>query len=517
MVPAAFVAVERIPLTANGKLDRRALPAVERTALRHDREYVSPRTETERVLAGVWSQVLGVPTVGARDTFFGLGGDSLLTLQVIATARQAGLSIPVRMLYQYESLEELAAAIDARSDSARATGGATPAPPEQPLPRGPLPRQAVPRQAVPREAVRRPAPWEARVREAMAEHHVPGVSLAVIRDGEFVSARGYGILATGEPDPVTPDTVFRVASISKHVTALGALQLAAQGRLDLDEDVNSYLRLWRLPVSEHGGAVTVRHLLANVAGLTRYARVSYRPGEQLPALLDVLHGRPPARTRAVRREVPPGTAVRLGVNNYFVLQQVMHDLVGVPFAEMMRGLVFTPLGLTGTSYDPEFPRACGGPVARGHDQDGGPVADELLIPPEYAAAGLWSTASDLARIAMEIRRARLGQPAMLLTPSLAKQMLQPHPGSSYGLSTLVDDTGRELEFGHAGEITGYRAVTMMRINSGGGVVVLTNGESGKQVIKAVESAVGGESNYVSAAGADQDPVPAIHRPGHRRS
>jgi CubicO group peptidase (beta-lactamase class C family) len=477
MVPAAFVPLERIPLTANGKLDRRALPAVDRTALRHDREYVAPRTGTERLLAGVWSQVLGVPTVGARDTFFGLGGDSLLTLQVIATARRAGLSIPVRMLYQYESLAELATAVDAMGDAARAAGADTPA----------RPARAVPREAVPREAV----PWEARVREAMAAYHVPGVSIAVIRDGEFVSARGYGILAAGEPDRVTPDTVFRVASISKHVTALGALELAAQGRLELDEDVNSYLRSWRLPVGEDGGPVTVRHLLGNVAGLTRYGRVPYRPDESLPALLDLLHGRPPARTPAVRAEEPPGITVRPGVNNYFVLQQVMRDLVDEPFAEMMRALVLTPLGLTGTSFDPEFPRVCGRPVARGHDQDGAPVADELLIPPEYAAAGLWSTAFDLARIAMEIRHARLGQHATLLTPTLAEQMLRPHPGTSYGLSTLVDDTGPDLEFGHAGEITGYRAVTMMRIRSGSGVVVLTNGDSGKEVVKAVEAAVGG--------------------------
>jgi CubicO group peptidase (beta-lactamase class C family) len=329
----------------------------------------------------------------------------------------------------------------------------------------------------------------------MVAHHVPGASVVVIRHGEIASMAGYGVLVAGGPEPVTPDTLFRVASISKHVAALGALRLAAQGRLDLDKDVNHYLRSWQLPDGGHAAAVTVRQLLGNVAGLSQYSRPDYRPGDPLPSTLDVLAGRPPARTPAVRVEVAPGTSFRSGPSNYFVLQQIMCDLTGESFSDLLRELVFTPLELAGTSFDPDFPHTSGRPVARGHDTAGAPVADALLVPAEYAVAGLWSTAPDLARIAREIRRARSGASSKILTQSLATQMTQPPSGASYALSTLVDDTGPDLEFGHAGEITGYRAMTIMQVRGGSGVVVLTNGESGKEVIKSVMLAVGREDPH----------------------
>jgi len=470
MVPVAFVALGRIPLTTNGKLDRRALPLVDRTAVRPGREFLAPRTPTEESLADIWSRLLGVDQVGVWDTFFGLGGDSIMILEVVAAGRQAGLSIPLRLLYQDGSLAEVAAAVAVAAQA-------------QPPP--------APRTRPRTEAL--PTPLA-----AMADHHVPGVSMAVIQDGELVSVRGFGVCRARGLDPVTPDTLFRVASISKHVAAVGALRLVADGRIALDEDVNAYLATWRVPAGPHPAPVTVRHLLQNVSGLTGYTRFGrYEPGDPLPTTLDVLYGRPPARTPPVRVEFMPGTVWRRSASHYFVLQQLMCDITGVPFPELMAELVFGPLGMAGSSFDPAFPEVSGRPVAGGHDAYGVPVRDETLTTPEHIVAGLWSTAPDLAAVALEIRKAYVGDRPTLLTQSLAAQMLKSYPGAYYGLSTLVDDTAEELSFGHAGEIGGYQAMTMTGVRGGTGLVVLTNGDSGNEVVKSVMAAFGRDDERYS--------------------
>ncbi|WP_199442872.1 non-ribosomal peptide synthetase [Umezawaea beigongshangensis] len=104
MVPAAFVALERMPLTANGKIDRRALPVPEPAR----RPYAAPTTATETALAGIWAEVLGVPSIGVHDNFFELGGDSVLSLRVVALARRAGLRLSTRDVFHRQTVAELA-------------------------------------------------------------------------------------------------------------------------------------------------------------------------------------------------------------------------------------------------------------------------------------------------------------------------------------------------------------------------------------------------------------------------
>ena len=130
MIPAVFVPLEKLPLNANGKLDQRALPE---PGARAETRYVAPRTDVETTLAGVWSAVLGVERVGVEDNFFGLGGDSILSIQVVARARQAGLTLSSKDLFRHQTIAALARVVT--------TGGpAAPAPeePAGPAPLGPI-------------------------------------------------------------------------------------------------------------------------------------------------------------------------------------------------------------------------------------------------------------------------------------------------------------------------------------------------------------------------------------------
>ncbi|MCJ1678509.1 beta-lactamase family protein [Streptomyces sp. APSN-46.1] len=325
----------------------------------------------------------------------------------------------------------------------------------------------------------------------MAEHHVPGVSVAVLHDGEITALHGVGVLASGEPAPVTPDTLFQVGSISKHVTALATLRLVADGTIDLDADIEKYLTSWHLDEDPAApGPVTPRHLLGHRAGLARHRSVGFRPGEPVPTLLDLLEGGSLVNTPRVRRELVPGSVFRKSSTHYWVLQQVLEDVTGESFETLMRRLVLDPLGMTGSSFDQAFPLTSGRPVALGHDSRGSALAGGWRERAHLAAAGLWTTAGDVAQVTRELRRSLLGHPGAMLPRELAEELLQSRPGDFYGLGTIVDDTGSDREFGHGGEPTGYWNMAMSRLGGGSGFVALTNADSGKAVAKFLTEVMG---------------------------
>jgi non-ribosomal peptide synthase protein (TIGR01720 family) len=133
LVPSAFVPLEKVPTTPNGKVDRQALPAPDPAALRTT-QYVAPRTGTEELLAGIWAEVLGLDRVGAADNFFELGGDSILSIQVVHRARQAGLAVRSKDLFTHQTVAELAAVAttaEAGADDREAVVGDVPLTPIQ--------------------------------------------------------------------------------------------------------------------------------------------------------------------------------------------------------------------------------------------------------------------------------------------------------------------------------------------------------------------------------------------------
>ncbi|KOX05327.1 hypothetical protein ADL04_06535, partial [Streptomyces sp. NRRL B-3648] len=449
MVPSAFVTLDALPLTANGKLDRHRLPAPDDTAYGR-RGTEAPHTPTEQWLAGVWAEVLDVERVGRTDRFFALGGHSLLVFKVLAAARRAGYPLSLLTLYRDDSLRAVAAAVD----TARAA-----APDE----REPAARAGT-------AAAGTAGPGSP---GSLLAAHVPGVSLAVIAGGELVDVRAEGVLSADGGGEVTAHTPFQAGSVSKLVTALGTLRLVDEGVLDLDRDVDAYLTGWRLP---DGTGVTLRRLLAHLAGLTPTPSTGQRRGEALVPLPELL--------APVRTELPPGTVFRKANVHYSVIQQVLADVTGESLEALMRRLVFEPLAMTGSSFDQTCPERGAHPVARGHDADGRPVDGGWRQWPDTAAAGLWTTAADLAKLLLEIRRSRLGRPLALLRPGTAEQLLTPqHPHSGYGLGAVVDDLGTDVQFGHGGAGDGYHALAMCRIGQGSGFVVLTNGDAGAEIAR----------------------------------
>ncbi|MEU6895245.1 serine hydrolase, partial [Streptomyces sp. NPDC046557] len=349
-------------------------------------------------------------------------------------------------------------------------------------PEGPLGPEAS-RRPVRRSRRSESGPSRSSLLEVMATHGIPGAQLAVIRDGVVTTVEGYGHTGSQQRDPVNPDTLFAAGSLSKHVTTFGVLRLVGDGRLDLDEDINRYLTSWRVP-GDPDVPVTPRLLLSNLAGLAPYMPPrDFHRGEAVPTVLDLLDGRPPARTPAVRREHLPGEVFRQNPYNYCILQQALVDMFERPFSAVMQDLVFDPLGMTDSSFDPVFPASSGRPFAHAHDASGEPVEGGYHVYPEAAAGGLWSTAGDLGKLAVQLRHCYLGHSDALVSEPLARQMLTPQSGRPYGWSTVIDNTGADLEFGHGGQAFGYQAMSGLRIHSGDGAVVLTNATTGRELVK----------------------------------
>lgn len=316
--------------------------------------------------------------------------------------------------------------------------------------------------------------------DRMASLHVPGVSIAVIHDGKLEWARGFGVSKIGGPT-VTPNTLFEAASISKSVTALAALHLVQTGKIDLDTDVNRYLRAWKIPANEFTDqkAVTLRELLSHTAGVTVHGFLGYASDAPVPNLQQILDGLPPANSPAIRVNVVPGTIWRYSGGGYVVVQKIIEDVTSKPFAEVMNSVVLTPLGMMHSSYAQPFPKNKLSALAAPYDADGNPVKGGPRIHPEMAPGGLWTTPSDLARFALEIQLALQGQSRRVLSTSLTRKMLAPGL-RNWGLGVGIGGDPRKPYFQNGGASPGYRC-QLVSYETGDGAVIMTNGDNGGQL------------------------------------
>jgi CubicO group peptidase (beta-lactamase class C family) len=317
----------------------------------------------------------------------------------------------------------------------------------------------------------------------MMHYHVPGVSIAVIAGGRIEWARAYGVAEAGGTRVVDTTTLFQAASISKVVTTTAALRLVERHRLDLDRDVNERLTGWKVPESPYTREqkVTLRRILTHTSGLTVSGFLGYEPGQPLPTLIQVLNGAPPANSPPIRTDTVPGSIQRYSGGGFTVAQLAVSEAYGQPFDRALEDLVLRPAGMVHSTFVQPLPAALEAGAASGHGVDGSVITGRWRVHPEQAAAGLWSTPSDLARLAIALQRAAAGENAGLLSPELAREMLSPQVGPS-GLGFVVMGDGDQRIFRHSGSNVGFRARMVAFVNGGRGAVVMTNGDGGAELI-----------------------------------
>jgi len=322
---------------------------------------------------------------------------------------------------------------------------------------------------------------------------IPGVSVAVIDNFKISWAKGYGVTEAGTSNPVTPRTLFQAGSVSKPVAAAGALALVQQGKLSLDENVNHRLTSWQVPENDftQQQKVTLRRLLSHSAGLTVHGFPGYAVDEPVPTLIQVLDGEEPANTEPVRVELVPGTQWSYSGGGTSVAQQLMIDVTGKSFPQLMREMVFDKVGMDDSSYEQPLPPERSRGAASGTFWNGEVVPGKWHIYPEMAAAGLWTTPSDLAKFAIDIALSKEGGSNRVLSETMAREMLttqiEPLSRSSLGneqypdrmgLGFFLGDSTRPYLFGHIGDDAGFQAMLMMDSHSGQGMVFMANSEFG---------------------------------------
>lgn len=325
----------------------------------------------------------------------------------------------------------------------------------------------------------------ARLNALMLEHQTPAVSVAVIRDGLVDWARTYGVAAS-------TGTLFQAASISKPVAAMAALHMAQFGNFGLDEDVNEKLVSWKVPENEFTAKkkVTVRGILSHTAGLSVDGFPGYGENDIVPTLRQVLDGEKPANTPAIRVEVEPGTAHRYSGGGYTVLQLLLMERFQRPFPELMQRIVLSRLAMHNSTFSQPLPPERARRTAVGFHENGRSYTGGWHTYPEMAAAGLWTTPTDLALFAIAVARAVMGESNKIVERGMAEAMIVPHIGR-HGLGFI----GGQGWFWHSGANAGYRAKLICRADGSHGAVIMTNSDRGMHLIDPLLAAIAQESNW----------------------
>lgn len=339
------------------------------------------------------------------------------------------------------------------------------------------------------------------LQQRMAEHRVPGVAVAVIRDGRLAHACGYGLRTAGvSTQVVDADTLFSVGSVSKVIAAAATLRDVAAGRLALDHSVNDYLTSWKIPTSDGFDPATVnlRMLMSHTAGMTVWGFADYQPGEPLPTLRQTLDGASPAKNAPIRLEATPGSRMRYSGGGVTVEQQVLQDVHRSDFETIARRLVFAPIGMSRSTFTNPLPANTAN-VAHAHDKDGNPVA----LPtgwetfPEQAASGLWTNAHELGSFVAALLSAHAGRGTFLPQPLMVQMLTEVAP-SQHGLGPRLEGEGLTRVFHHGGSNDSYRAWMEGYPASGDGFVILTNAANGgalaAEIRNALTDAIGNGSN-----------------------
>jgi len=332
--------------------------------------------------------------------------------------------------------------------------------------------------------------------EIMKRFHVPGVSIAVVHDFQVQWTKTYGVADVATHAPVIPDTRFQAASISKPATAFAVLRAVEAGRLSLDENVNTYLKSWKVPQNEYTrGGVTLRALLSHTSGTADgFGFPGYNPSAPLPTLDQILDGKPPSNVGPVFWARPPFAAYEYSGGGIVIVQMVLQDVYGKPFAQIMQDTVLGPLGMTNSTYQQPLPPAEDKFAARAHDSGGKAMDAKWHVYPEQAAAGLWTTPTDLAKLGIELQKALRGE-SKLLGHATALEMVAPTGTGPFAIGFSIVNKGQGWYFTHSGGNWGFRCNLLMHRLKGYGVVVMTNNDSGGEILDEIESRLAAAANW----------------------
>lgn len=338
-------------------------------------------------------------------------------------------------------------------------------------------------------------PLQVTLAQMMSVFKEPGYSIAVIDHDRIAWAKGFGVTAAEGGKPVTAHTLFQAASISKPVTAAGALWLVEHGQLSLDEDVNHKLKSWQVPGNQFTAAqkVTLRRILSHNAGLNVHGFDGYAQGQPLPTIEQTLDGLPPANNPPIRITAVPGSECRYSGGGYTIAGILIHDVSAQRFEQFMRQHVLLPAGMKESTFQQSLPHSLAAHAATATDRNGQPYPGKWRLYPELAPDGLWTTPTDLAKFAIEIALSEGGRANHVLSQLSVREMLSPQchddpkrdGETGLGFALGFPYLHRPDIFFHTGVNAGFESDLMMDPDHGWGFVTMGNSDNFVPVNRAI--------------------------------
>ncbi|KAB2808670.1 serine hydrolase domain-containing protein [Phaeocystidibacter luteus] len=328
-------------------------------------------------------------------------------------------------------------------------------------------------------------------KERMDALNVRGMSIAVVKDGDVAWSLNFGLQNVKDSIPVNMQTLFQAASISKPITGIAVLHLVQEGVLDLDTDVNEYLSSWSVPESEftQDEKVTLRRLLSHTAGVTVHGFPGYPNGTEMPSTLEVLEGE--GNTPVIEVDMVPGSEWRYSGGGYVIIQQLIEDVTGVPFAEYMDTQVLPELGMNHSTFSQPIHSDYEEFASLAYHGDGTVYSGGWHNYPEIAPAGLWTTSQDLALYMRYVHRVYTGKmESDFISKALIDEMLTPYSDEFvWGLGPALEYQSDSLRMQHGGKNAGFSNIMMMYPAYCDGVVILTNSDNGRILMREAMRAV----------------------------
>ncbi len=326
------------------------------------------------------------------------------------------------------------------------------------------------------------------IADRMAHYKVNGISIAVIRNYKIEWAKGYGLADVANKTPVTTTTRFQAGSISKSLNSVGILKLVEKGNIKLDADVNRYLVSWKVPYPKiaKGKTVNISQLLSHTAGLNVPGFSGYMANQPIPSTVQILKGKYRANSPAVHLINQPGIKYQYSGGGTTITQLLIEDITHKNYDTYMQNEVLNPLRMANSSFATPVNKTDKN-LATGYYENGKQVEGKYHMYPEKAAAGLWTTPSDIAKYIIAIQQAYKGTQNKILSSQMAKLMLTPNVDQRAGLGVFIDNYNGEKYFGHDGLTYGYYSQYYGSLNNGNGVVVMTNSVNSDIVFEIVNS------------------------------
>ena len=322
----------------------------------------------------------------------------------------------------------------------------------------------------------------------MKHYKIKGVSVALIHNYKIEWVRGYGWADEKARIPVSPETRFQAASISKSLNGVGVLKLAQENKLDLQADINQYLTSWKFPydAKSNGKKISTIELLSHTAGLNVHGFEGYQMGATLPTIVQILNGQPPANSDAIRSMIEPGLRSEYSGGGITISQLIVMDITRLPYAQFMKDEVLTPLGMTGSSYE-QPTKIDSNLLATGYRGNGDEVPGKYHVYPEQAAAGLWTNPTDLSKYIIETQLAWEGKSDKVLNQTMTHLRLTPAGDAHAALGVFINSSDSAVYFQHGGANEGFRCQYTGSLSGGDGLVIMVNSDNGAIIPEIVNS------------------------------